>query len=47
MIAEIYGVMRDGMQLDAGVLRIFDDWNNDPLKSYLIEITGSSGGNRY
>ena len=40
MIAEIYGVMRDGMQLDAQECsRIFDDWNSGPLKSYLIEIT--------
>ena len=40
MIAEIYGVMRDGMQLDPKECsRIFAGWNNGQLKSYLIEIT--------
>lgn len=40
MIAEIYGIMRDGMQLDAQECsKIFERWNNGALKSYLIEIT--------
>ena len=40
MIAEIYGIMRDGMQLDAQECsKIFESWNNGALKSYLIEIT--------
>jgi 6-phosphogluconate dehydrogenase len=40
MIAEVYGLMRDGLGLapDA-VARIFDRWNAGPLKSYLVEIT--------
>jgi 6-phosphogluconate dehydrogenase len=40
MIAEIYGIMRDG--LDFGpeeTADIFNTWNDGPLKSYLIEIT--------
>jgi 6-phosphogluconate dehydrogenase len=40
MIAEIYGVMRDGMQLEARECsEVFARWNNGALKSYLIEIT--------
>jgi 6-phosphogluconate dehydrogenase len=41
MIAEIYGVLRDGMGLDAAAIATtFRDWNKGPLASYLIEITG-------
>src|SRR4029079_14584404 len=41
MIAEIYGIMRDGLELKpAAVGKIFDRWNEGPLKSYLVEITG-------
>ena len=40
MIAEIYGVMRDGLGLaPAAMAEIFARWNGGPLKSYLIEIT--------
>lgn len=40
MIAEIYGVLRDGLGMDAaGVADAFSRWNEGPLKSYLIEIT--------
>ncbi|MBC8129824.1 MAG: NADP-dependent phosphogluconate dehydrogenase, partial [Rhizobiaceae bacterium] len=39
MIAEIYGVMRDGMGLSAAQMSsIFADWNTRGLSSYLIEI---------
>jgi len=41
MIAEVYGVMRDGLGMgpkDAS--GVFKDWNRGPLNSYLIEITG-------
>lgn len=41
MIAEVYGMMRDGLGMappDAS--RVFKDWNEGPLNSYLIEITG-------
>lgn len=41
MIAEIFGVLHNGYGMkpkDIG--HIFDRWNNGPLKSYLIEITG-------
>lgn len=40
MIAEIYGVMRDGMGQGAPqIAEIFARWNEGPLTSYLIEIT--------
>ncbi len=40
MIAEIYGLMRDGLELDAKTIgQTFAEWNEGPLKSYLIEIT--------
>ena len=41
MIAEVYGLMRDGLGMAAGdIAPIFDQWNEGPLKSYLIEISG-------
>ncbi|MEO8667026.1 MAG: NADP-dependent phosphogluconate dehydrogenase, partial [Bauldia sp.] len=41
MIAEIYGIMRDGLGFPpAKMAEIFASWNEGPLKSYLIEITG-------
>jgi 6-phosphogluconate dehydrogenase len=40
MIAEVYGVMRDGLGLKpAEMAEIFNKWNEGPLKSYLLEIT--------
>ena len=40
MIAEIYGVMRDGLGLaPAEMADVFAKWNGGRLKSYLIEIT--------
>jgi 6-phosphogluconate dehydrogenase len=40
MIAELYGVMRDGMGMPAGrIAPIFDNWNKSVLRSYLIEIS--------
>ena len=40
LIAESYGVMRDGMGLDASACgAVFDGWNQGLLKSYLIEIS--------
>ncbi|MBW3097908.1 NADP-dependent phosphogluconate dehydrogenase [Pseudohoeflea coraliihabitans] len=40
MIAEIYGIMRDGMQMEpAAMAGVFAAWNDGPLDSYLIEIT--------
>ena len=40
MIAEIYGILRDGVGLSAGEMAdIFADWNTRGLSSYLIEIT--------
>ncbi len=42
MIAEVYGVMRDGLGMDAAAIgAVFEGWNNGPLKSYLIEISGA------
>jgi 6-phosphogluconate dehydrogenase len=41
MIAEVYGVMRDGLGMNpAAASDVFKQWNNGPLNSYLIEITG-------
>ena len=45
MIAEIYGLMRDGQSRDAADIgRVFDGWNEGPLQSYLIEISGKVAG---
>jgi 6-phosphogluconate dehydrogenase len=42
MIAEVYGVMRDGMGLGPPAMaEIFARWNGGRLKSYLIEITAT------
>jgi 6-phosphogluconate dehydrogenase len=41
MIAEVYGIMRDGLAMEAEeVAMAFEAWNQGPLKSYLVEITG-------
>ncbi len=41
MIAEVYGVMRDGLGMDpAAAAKVFQDWDKGQLNSYLIEITG-------
>ena len=40
MIAEVYGLMRDGMGQGAdAVARTFARWNEGPLASYVVEIT--------
>ena len=40
MIAEVYGVMRDGMGMAAAeIAATFRGWNTGPLQSYLIEIS--------
>ncbi len=42
MIAEVYGIMRDGMGMEAGAIAdVFAAWNEGPLRSYLIEITAA------
>lgn len=42
MIAEVYGLMRDGMGMDAAAIsRAFAGWNEGALQSYLIEISAS------
>ncbi len=42
MIAEVYGLMRDGLGMAAGeIAPVFKGWNEGPLKSYLIEISGN------
>ncbi|WP_306144160.1 NADP-dependent phosphogluconate dehydrogenase [Roseibium sp. MMSF_3412] len=41
MIAEVYGVMRDGFGMPAGEIgAVFEKWNQGVLQSYLIEISG-------
>ncbi|TRW96026.1 NADP-dependent phosphogluconate dehydrogenase [Paracoccus sp. M683] len=40
LIAEVYGIMRDGLGMSADqVAAIFERWNDGPLQSYLVEIT--------
>ena len=40
MIAEVYGLMRDGLGMKAAeIAKVFGDWNKGRLNSYLIEIT--------
>ncbi len=48
MIAEIYGIMRDGLVMTpAEMAAVFAGWNEGPLKSYLIEISArGAGGDR-
>lgn len=42
MIAEVYGLLRDGMGLDAAAISAaFAGWNEGALKSYLIEISAA------
>ena len=42
MIAEVYGVMRDGLGMSpAEMADVFGKWNQGRLKSYLIEITAA------
>jgi 6-phosphogluconate dehydrogenase len=41
MIAEVYGIMRDGLGMDnAAIADTFAKWDKGPLRSYLIEISG-------
>lgn len=41
MIAEVYGIMRDGIGMDhSAIAKTFADWDKGPLRSYLIEISG-------
>jgi 6-phosphogluconate dehydrogenase len=45
MIAEVYGIMRDGMGLDAAAIAdVLANWNRGPLESYLIEISAEVAG---
>lgn len=40
MIAEVYGVMRDHLSMDAALIAsVFSAWSKGPLDSYLIDIT--------
>lgn len=42
MIAEVYGVMRDGMSMAApDISAVLKGWNAGPLQSYLIEISAA------
>jgi 6-phosphogluconate dehydrogenase len=42
MIAEVYGLMRDGLGMPAGdIAPVFEQWNAGVLRSYLIEISGA------
>jgi 6-phosphogluconate dehydrogenase len=40
LIAEVYGIMRDGLGMEAREIgEVFARWNEGPLQSYLIEIS--------
>ncbi|MGI9401410.1 MAG: NADP-dependent phosphogluconate dehydrogenase [Rhizobiaceae bacterium] len=40
MIAEVYGIMRDGLNMEAAAIgEVFADWNTRDLQSYLVEIS--------
>lgn len=40
MIAETYGILRDGMGMQAQAIGdVFEQWNDGPLRSYLVEIS--------
>ncbi len=42
MIAEIYGLMRDGLGMGAAAIGdVFAAWNRGPLQSYLVEISAA------
>ncbi|UWQ96816.1 NADP-dependent phosphogluconate dehydrogenase [Rhodobacteraceae bacterium M385] len=42
LIAEVYGLMRDGLSMDAAATgEIFADWNKGRLSSYLIETSAA------
>ena len=44
MIAEVYGILRDGMGQGAAEIGVaFGEWNKGTLQSYLIEISGEVG----
>ncbi|QYX57824.1 NADP-dependent phosphogluconate dehydrogenase [Roseovarius sp. SCSIO 43702] len=43
IIAEIYGLMRNGKACaPAAIGAVFEHWNEGPLRSYLVEITGKA-----
>lgn len=45
MIAEVYGVMRDGLGMPASAIApVFARWNEGALRSYLIEISAAVAG---
>lgn len=45
MIAEVYGVMRDGLAMGApAVAEVFGRWNKGTLASYLVEIASDVAG---
>ncbi|MGB4763087.1 MAG: NADP-dependent phosphogluconate dehydrogenase [Planktomarina temperata] len=47
MIAEVYGMMRDGEGLAASdIAPVFRSWNRGPLESYLIEVTAEVLGTK-
>ena len=42
MISEVYGVLRDGLHMEAKEIgKVFKKWNKGRLNSYLIEITAA------
>ena len=45
LIAEAYGIMRDGLAMGSGqIATVFEGWNTGPLQSYLTEISAKVAG---
>ena len=45
LIAECYGLMRDGLGMSAEEIgAVFEAWNEGPLRSYLVEISAKVAG---
>ncbi|MCX7567170.1 NADP-dependent phosphogluconate dehydrogenase [Sulfitobacter sp. F26169L] len=43
MIAEVYGILRDGAGWEAPRIgALFEEWQNGPLESYLIEVSAAA-----
>ncbi|MGJ8558532.1 MAG: NADP-dependent phosphogluconate dehydrogenase, partial [Sulfitobacter geojensis] len=43
MIAEVYGLLRDGGAQEAGAIgKVFESWQAGPLSSYLIEVSAAA-----
>ena len=42
LIAETYGILRKGGRRPVEIAEVFEEWNDGPLRSYLVEITAQA-----